>query len=561
VLVGLVVAVVRAWTSRERRMYGITPDEPGQLAIARFVSGLPRWNMFDHSTWRPLYGTLIAPLHWVIDDPTRFYEAAHIVNALLGGVAAALTYLLARRLTDLAPLWSAAVALVVSLAPAILFTTDYVWAESLVAVVYTGAVLALLWFHDAPSLSRGVLLAVLSVAGYLTHTRLLPMAIVSAGVVVFAMVRRRLPLAHGAVVLATFLGLYVAGSWYSELLVDRIWEQPSARNSYGGVADQLQHVSSVLVSLVGQLWYQLVTTAGLFGIGVVATVQAARRRRGGDETSRRAAPRPSSADARLVLLVVGALGALSVVFMTDRWRPDQIVYGRYNDAVVGPLLVIAFGWLLTRRRLAVTLLTYGGVILATLLTGLLVNALRADQLAENVGVRVMILGLQTFLGTASAIRALPITLAGVVVMAAVALLVAIVQRTGWRAVLFVGLALLMVLSFGRTRARIDAGLNAWAMAGPMEPVRDDILADQDAVRMMFVPDSQHPTASLGKQRQRRLVYQFYLPHQALYTDGLEPDRDAVPYVFAPLLDPTMLANGAELVWSDPSVAIGLWFDP
>ena len=291
-LVGLVVAVVRAWTSRERRMYGITPDEPGQLAIARFVSGLPRWNMFDHSTWRPLYGTLIAPLHWVIDDPTRFYEAAHLVNALLGGVAAALTYLLARRLTDLAPLWSAAVALVVSLAPAILFTTDYVWAESLVAVVYTGAVLALLWFHDAPSLGRGVLLAVLSVAGYLTHTRLLPMAIVSAGVVVFAMVRRRLPLAHGAVVLATFLGLYVAGSWYSELLVDRIWEQPSARNSYGGVADQLQHVSSVFVSLVGQLWYQLVTTAGLFGIGVVATVQAARRRPSGDETSGEAAPRP-----------------------------------------------------------------------------------------------------------------------------------------------------------------------------------------------------------------------------------------------------------------------------
>ena len=262
-----------------------------------------------------------------------------------------------------------------------------------------------------------------------------------------------------------------------------------------------------------------------------------------------------------MLLVVGALGALSVVFMTDRWRPDQIVYGRYNDAVVGPLLVIAFGWLLTRRRLSVTLVTFAGVIGATLVTGLLVNALRADQLAENVGVRVMILGLQTFLGTASAIRALPITLAGVVVMAAVAVMAVIVQRTGWRAVLFVGLGLLMVLSFGRTRARIDAGLNAWAMAGPMEPVRDDILADQDAVRMMFVPDSQHPTASLGQQRQRRLVYQFYLPHQALYTDGLEPDRNAVPYVFAPLLDPTMLANGAELVWSDPSVAIGLWFDP
>ena len=227
--VTLVVATVRAWTSRRRLMYGITPDEPGQLSIARFVSGLPRWNMFEHSTWRPLYGTLIAPLHWFIDDPTLFYEATHIVNAVLGGLAAYLSYLLARRLTGLSPSWCAVIALTVSLAPAILFTTNYSWAESLVAVVYSGALLALLRFYDQPSVGRGVLLAALSIAGYITHTRLLPLALVSAGVVAYCVARRRLTIGAGAVVLATFAALYLAGSWYSELLVDRIWEAPSAR--------------------------------------------------------------------------------------------------------------------------------------------------------------------------------------------------------------------------------------------------------------------------------------------------------------------------------------------
>ena len=205
--------------------------------------------------------------------------------------------------------------------------------------------------------------------------------------------------------------------------------------------------------------------------------------------------------------------------------------------------------------------TYGGVVLAMVASGILLDHLRADELGESVGVRVMILGLQAFIGRATAIHVLPITLAGVIVTIAVGLVVVLGQRTGWRGVLFVVLALLMVFSYGRTRARVDAALNAWAMATAMEPVRDDVLAGQSAVRMRFVPDSEHPAASLGQQHQRRLVYQFYLPHQALYTDGTEPSRANAPYVFAPLRDPTMLANDAELVWSDPGVSIGLWFDP
>jgi hypothetical protein len=550
-------------------MYGITPDEPGQLAIARFVSGLPRWNMFDHSTWRPLYGTLIAPLHWVIDDPTLFYQAAHVVNAALGGLAAFLSYVLARRLTALSATWCALIAVTLSLVPAIVFTTNYVWAESLVAVVYPATILSLLWFHDRPSLWRGVALASLSIAGYVTHTRLLPLALVGAGVVVWCMARRRLGIAAGLAVLAVFLLLYATGSWYSELLVDRIWESPSARNSYGGVLSQLKHVSSVLVSLVGQLWYQLVTTAGLFGIGVIAAVRAAGRSPGDDDAAAAATGHGivmsrhhlSAVDARLVLLAIGALGGLSVVFMTDRWRPDQVVYGRYNDAIVGPLLIIALGWLLTPRRLTTTAVTYGAVIATTIVTGLALYALRADELAEGIGVRVMILGLQTFIGTARSIDVLPITFAAVAVAAAVALAALAGQRLRWRGLLFVVLAVLIVVGYGRTRARIDAGLNAWAMATAMQPVRDDILADQSAVRMMFVPNGEHPLASLGQQRQRRLVYQFYLPQQALYTDGNEPDRADIPYVFAPLEDPTMLGNDAELVWSDPGVPIGLWFDP
>ncbi len=50
---GVVVAAARWWFSHNRIMFHMTPDEPAQLAMARLISGGLRWNMFDHSTWRP----------------------------------------------------------------------------------------------------------------------------------------------------------------------------------------------------------------------------------------------------------------------------------------------------------------------------------------------------------------------------------------------------------------------------------------------------------------------------------------------------------------------------
>ncbi|MDQ3739175.1 MAG: hypothetical protein M3337_08410, partial [Actinomycetota bacterium] len=274
----LLVIGVRWWTSRERVVYHMTPDEPGQLAIARFVGGAVRWNMFDHSTWRPAYGTLISPIHWFTDDPSTTIRAALAINAVLGGVAYVLLYVLARRLTNISPLLCAVVALAVSLSPAVLFTTDWVWAEALVAVVYLAAILALLRFHESPTTGRGVTVVTLAIAGFSSHSRLLPFAVVTLGVIAFNASRRRISWRLAGGLSCYLLALFFAVSWYSEFLVGRIWEKPHATNSFGGVFGQLAKVGAVFASAIGQTWYQLVTTVGVAGIGVVALVRSARRR-------------------------------------------------------------------------------------------------------------------------------------------------------------------------------------------------------------------------------------------------------------------------------------------
>jgi len=53
------------------------------------------------------------------------------------------------------------------------------------------------------------------------------------------------------------------------------------------------------------------------------------------------------------------------------------------------------------------------------------------------------------------------------------------------------------------------------------------------------------------------VYQLYLAHHEFVWER-DPGRPRQEFVFAPLGDQTMIAAGATVRWSDPTVEIGLW---
>jgi len=548
---GLLVAVVRWWTSHRRALFHITPDEPGQLAIARFVGGMARWNMFDRSTWRPGYGTLIAPLHWFTDDPVMAFQLALVVNAVLGGLACVLLCLLARRLTSLSGPGCVLAGLVVALTPALLFSTNWTWSESLVVVTCLATLLAALRCYDRPTLGRGIAVVLLAAAGFAAHSRLLPLAALAAVLVGVVVLQRRLRVATGVLVVAAGAVALWGVARYSSWLVDRIWETPTTTNTADGVVDRLTSPGPIAVSLAGQVWYQLVATAGLAGVGAIVLGAAALGRR------RTTIPaHPSVATARIVMVGCGALIALAVVFMSDRLRPDQIVYGRYNDAVVGPLVVVGLGALVTASRRLV-ICSVGAVLAVLAITAVVLEAARGDALAEPGIVRAMVLGLAAFTGL-GAIDVSAISIGAALVIGAVAA-AALVGRRAWRWWPVVAV-LVPVLAVGyvRTGDVVDVTRNSWAInEASIERLRG-VLPSGEAVRFRVVPDSQDPTARWGDQRLRTMVYQYYLPTNAMTEDG----ADVTPgYVFAPIGDPDLTAAGAEVRWRDPRFPIGLWLVP
>ena len=545
----LLVVAARYLSSRQRRIYGIWPDEPAQLGIARFLGAGVRWNMHNHSTWRPGYGTLLAPTWWFTDDPTTVYRTALVLNALLGGVSYLLLYALVRRLTRLGTLLCAGISLLAALAPAVLFTTDFVWSEALLQPLYLGTLLVLLHFHARPSLATGAAAGTLAIAAFVTHSRMLPLALVVTGVAAVAAAQRRLPARHGAAIIAWIAGTFAAASWYSEWIVDRLWNEPFERNSYGGVLSQLAKLDDMVVSLAGQSWYQLVTTAGIAGLGALALARAARRRH-----RRAASPLPARGDALVVSAAVGSLVALSIVFMADRWRADQLVYGRYNDVAGAPLVVLGLAALAGTRRLGAILRDLTLVAGLIAVTGAVLWLLRRDDLGAGVGVRAMILGLQPFIGSDDSIDVLPITVAALVIVSALAGWAAIGRLGGLRPAVLAAVAGLVAIGCLRADEAINRNRNGWAGARSVATLQDGVLPAGATIDFVLRERSNDTGAMM--------VYQFYLPTNP-FDVVPRPDLDepSTPYVFARSDDERLLESGAEVAWTDPTRPMALWVLP
>ncbi len=551
---GAIVAVVRFLVSRSRTTFAIWPDEPAQLAMARFLGGGTAWNMHDHSTWRPGYALLLSPVYWFTDDATTVFRSAMVLNAVLGGVATILLIALARRLTSLAP-WPAAIASVaVMTMPAMLFVTDFVWSESLVVTLFLASMLALIRFDEIPGVGRGCLAAAAVTCTFATHSRMLPLVAILVTVVGMAMLRDQVTKRDGAVVVVVALVGAVAVQRSSSAIVARLWRNPADTNTVGAVAERIVDVGPLVVSAAGQWWYLLVSSLGLVGFGVWGL---ARRVRDSGKVERRSAA--------IVAASTLACVALSVAFMSARDRPDRIVYGRYNDGVIAPILVVGIAVLVGalgtvgRRHLAVATGITGGSLLAT---GAVLVAFRNDPLTGGNGVEPMILGLQPFIGRSSSIQVVPITIVAAALLVASTLLVAVVhgramtagRRGHARSVRpIAGLALavgaLLVVGGVRTADAIGRGWNDARDVEQLQSLADGPLADGEPVDFYVRAGSDDTKAMMN--------YQFALASTE-FTVIEDFGSGTARFVVAPSDAVWPPDRPARVVWDDPTRPISLW---
>ena len=320
----------------------IQPDELGYLQNARFLArGGPR----SETEYYPGFSLLLVPLWWISTDPTFAFRGALVIEALLAAVGAVLCWRLTAALAPALAGWRRAVVVLVAVGtPAAVLYGNFALAEVTFAVVFTAVVLIAakafaghnpLWWL-ALGVSSGALalvhprgFAVVVAVGIFAllilgvRWRTFPaLAAVTAGVAVSAAATRWLVTVTKGPVAPDF-GAYRPDSVLSKSL-----------SLHGGL--------SLFSELAGQLWYLSVTTFGLVPLALLLGGRSLVRVVRGDRTGWVLA----QGFATLSFLGVWALSSL---FMNLGDRADKLIYGRYNEGVIIPLLVIALADLLRAR--------------------------------------------------------------------------------------------------------------------------------------------------------------------------------------------------------------------
>ncbi|MGI8731323.1 MAG: hypothetical protein ACR2LK_15315 [Solirubrobacteraceae bacterium] len=515
-------------------------DEAGYLGAARMLAGGMDFAMGSSPFYRPGYALVLVPVARLEIDPATMYAVVVVVNAMLAASLVGLLYLLLRRCFDQPPAPALGGAIVGAVYPTVSSITQIAKSENLLFPLIVAWLLAfgmLLRARGRRGVVAGLAFGACGAALWTVHGRMIvALSVTFVALVALAGMRRigaaaaaaGLVASSAGFVLARILDARVIAHNYEGRDVDEVGSALAAIDGLGAVA-------SVLRNLAGETWYLLVASFGILGVVVVAA---------GARTAVRLRRREAqSADLSLALLLATTAGllVLSAVWFADPTRPDHLIYGRYVEPVVPPLLALGVSMLATRSLVV----PIGRVLAAIALLTVVVAGLRSGLRFEGEDANRWSIASMPFVTS----DLQPAVLAGAgVVAAAGTWVLARVSRRAPAALWLVMLALFVPVT-AYTEVRLI--LRAERAVYPAGWVSPQPVVEARGAAVAF--DTSHFDNIAVK------VYQWFLPHSRFETFDGASSRAPSPLVFSGATWPKEHPERpATAVWRDPGRDEFLW---
>jgi hypothetical protein len=330
----LVVFHVAFALSRDRPL--IFADEAGYIGNARFLAGGLPIKMLKAGAYYPGYSLILAPLFWLGLDPQKTYQAILVVNGLLVTTAfVSLVYWL-RRVLGESSRYAYGIAFAASAYPTFFVQPGFAMSESAVIALTTLLPLLVHWLVASKRLIAGFAVALVTAFLYSVHPRFIgTVAVVGIGFLLLSAAR----VSTWKVTLPSLL-LLVAGVVGARALSAFV-KAANGGGSFSGGSRAAALMTprgmwSLTLEVLGQFWYLEVATAGLVLVGVVSGIRLL------IWPTAALGPRTSPAWVALLfsLLTAALAFGVSCAFMSEPERVDHYIYGRYNEAVLAPVLAL-----------------------------------------------------------------------------------------------------------------------------------------------------------------------------------------------------------------------------
>lgn len=392
----IVIFLCVVWNIRELNIIHVLNDEYGYWASAAFFSGKDWSAVTANSNYYSYgYGLLLSIIMRLFQRPEMMIKGAVVLNGIFLVIAYFLTSYCAKKLfPNIKAPWIWITSLVVTLYSNNIVQSQMSWPENLLYLLFWISITLIITLYEKATVWKSVALALCDVYLYMVHQR--SIAVVAAcGILIIVMfLLRDIKLKHVLYFIGAFIILLLIHSFIKNLVIDALFQNSDiiATNDYSGQYGKIIDIFTTpdgflraVTGLIGKLFYLGAATLGIAGLGFYYTV----RKCVADCRAKAEKKKLYFLIALFVLLsTVFALG-INTIFMVNGERLDCVIYGRYTEYIIGPLLMYGFLNLFTMRfYLRELIVTFTAVLVCGGITAIRMYFMATTEfnIITNIGV-------------------------------------------------------------------------------------------------------------------------------------------------------------------------------
>lgn len=379
-VMSLVIFFVNIWHAGSMSVIHVLNDELGYWGTASYFAGLDWSGVMGNIPYYSYgYSLLLAPVLLIFGGGSAAYHAAVVLNSLLLVGAFLLSCSTARKLFPEADkLLVYCCCFCVSLYPAFVVNASVAWCEAFLIFAVWLTVRLFLSLYYSQRMWVFVCASLSMMLCYIIHQRALGLII--AGILCIAGMKlaKKISMKQFIVFISVAAGSLIIHLIIKSILLKTVFAGGTAAvNNYSGQLSKLGYVFSLdgikafVVELSGQIFYLGSVSFLLVFIGIIYLIRSGFTgfsRFWSRYVRKNPAEETTYGQYFCFFLALSCIFtvAISTVFLIhpDRW--DHVVYGRYNEMLIGPVMVIGIISLFTNaKKSLIPALISGGALAVT----------------------------------------------------------------------------------------------------------------------------------------------------------------------------------------------------
>ena len=352
-----VIAYLTLSNVRDLDQILVINDEFGYWGNAAQLAG-KKWDTLMGATPYYSYGysLFLVPLYWFVKVPSVMYAASIVFNFILLLISFIcgiyITKNINKKVTDTSAIF---LSFINMLYINNLVQSQTAWSETLLYCLVMLCVCVLIYTLKTNSFLGYMFIVIIAMYSYIVHQRSIVLLISIAGVFFLLIVNKKLSLKTFFKI--TFvIGILVVIQLLMKKQIMQIHQDNSLAdiNDYSGQIGKLQMLLSfegvwqIIKNCFGELFYISVSSYCIVPLGIIVSIRKAFVLLK-EEKKTKIHSCNFYLFCFLILSFIGAV-LLSAIFIFEPTRIDMVVYGRYIDYLIGPLMLIGLGQIVDNSR-------------------------------------------------------------------------------------------------------------------------------------------------------------------------------------------------------------------